>query len=307
MSANNLQPETAETCNNRGMAKLKSNDLDGALVDFDKAIELKPTLWQAFHNRSVVKKAKGDLTGSQADSDKALDLKPDSPEVCYSRAMRHMRKSDWNGAISHFNRAIELNPAFAEAYGNRGAAKNAAGDSAGALFDLQKAIELKPDSPGFKEVLRVMSKKGKSHSKTSVEMRKKKIPITENALVLRTDFSDEVAWKAVCTSIKEAGGEFQAQVEIVDDPNFERITADQLATSFASEATPSFAFIVDKLTLTNLVQPILVVDLQNESARTFRVTPAALWAVENNLSIGNMEFEEFATAVEADGIFRGFN
>jgi tetratricopeptide (TPR) repeat protein len=289
------------------MAKLKSSNLDGALIDFDKAIELKPTLWQAFHNRSVVKKAKGDLTGAQADSDKALDLKPDSPEVCYSRAMRHMRKSDWNGAISHFNRAIELNPAFAEAYGNRGASKNAAGDSAGALFDLQKAIELKPDSPGFKEVLRLMSKKGKSQSKTSAETRKKNIPITENALVLRTDFSDEVAWKAVCKSIKEADGEFQAQIEIVDDPTFDGLAVSELATSFAGEATPPFAFIVDKFTLTNPVQPILVVDLQNESTRTFRVTPAALWAVENNLSIGNMGFEEFATAVEADGVFRGFN
>jgi hypothetical protein len=31
-----------------------------------------------------------------------------------------------------------------------------------------------------------------------------------------------------------------------------------------------------------------------------------MWGVENNLSIANMDFEEFADAVGPDGIFRGF-
>ena len=40
----NQQPETAEAYNNHGLAKRTSGDLDGALGDFDKAIELKPNL-----------------------------------------------------------------------------------------------------------------------------------------------------------------------------------------------------------------------------------------------------------------------
>jgi hypothetical protein len=31
-----------------------------------------------------------------------------------------------------------------------------------------------------------------------------------------------------------------------------------------------------------------------------------LWSVENNLSIANMGFDEFADAVYKDGVFRGF-
>ncbi|MFF4054379.1 DUF6924 domain-containing protein [Streptomyces sp. NPDC001668] len=31
-----------------------------------------------------------------------------------------------------------------------------------------------------------------------------------------------------------------------------------------------------------------------------------LWSMENNLSGANMDFEEFADAVEEDGVFRGF-
>jgi hypothetical protein len=31
-----------------------------------------------------------------------------------------------------------------------------------------------------------------------------------------------------------------------------------------------------------------------------------MWAVENNLSIANMDYDEFAAAVDEDGIFRDF-
>jgi hypothetical protein len=31
-----------------------------------------------------------------------------------------------------------------------------------------------------------------------------------------------------------------------------------------------------------------------------------MWGVENNLSVSNMGFEEFADKVDQDGVFRGF-
>jgi hypothetical protein len=31
-----------------------------------------------------------------------------------------------------------------------------------------------------------------------------------------------------------------------------------------------------------------------------------MWGVENNLTIANMDFDDFAGAVQADGVFRGF-
>ncbi len=65
-------------------------------------------------------------------------------------------------------------------------------------------------------------------------------------------------------------------------------------------------FIVDRIALTHPEHPILVVDLYTEPGRTFRVIPAEMWAVENNLSIVNMDFFEFADYVDQDGIYRGF-
>jgi hypothetical protein len=52
--------------------------------------------------------------------------------------------------------------------------------------------------------------------------------------------------------------------------------------------------------------PILVMDLHHERGRTFRAIPSQIQGIENNLSIENMDFFEFADNVEEDGVFRGF-
>jgi hypothetical protein len=36
-------------------------------------------------------------------------------------------------------------------------------------------------------------------------------------------------------------------------------------------------------------------------------SPSELWTVENNLNIANMDWQEFAAAVDEDGVFRGLD
>jgi hypothetical protein len=40
--------------------------------------------------------------------------------------------------------------------------------------------------------------------------------------------------------------------------------------------------------------------------QTFRVVPTAVWAVENNLSLANLGWEDFVRHLDGDGVFRGF-
>ena len=68
----------------------------------------------------------------------------------------------------------------------------------------------------------------------------------------------------------------------------------------------TFLFVVDRTAITHPDRPVLVVDLNEEPGRTFRVIPSKIWGVENNLSIANMDFGEFADAVDSEGVFRGF-
>ena len=134
----------------------------------------------------------------------------------------------------------------------------------------------------------------------------KSIPETENALVLRTDFSDANAWLSICTAIRKPVGEFQAYVDCVSDPAFEGINAEKLLSSIPQNSKHMFIFVVDQMALSHPDHPILVMDLDTERGRTFRVIPSEMWGIENNLTLANMDFAEFADSVDPDGIFRGF-
>jgi hypothetical protein len=135
----------------------------------------------------------------------------------------------------------------------------------------------------------------------------KKLPTTRNALVLRTDFSDTRAWEQICTAIQQPQTEyeFQANVECISDAAFTGLTPEH-AVSLSTESYRTFVFLVDYKTISNPEHPVLVVDLNREPGRTFRVIPSEMWGVENNLSLSNMDFDEFANAVDNDGVFRGF-
>ena len=136
----------------------------------------------------------------------------------------------------------------------------------------------------------------------------KAIPITTDALVLRTDFSDPFAWESIQAEVR-APAEFQAHVEFVSDREFDGAPVADLLALIPDdrELYPhDFLFVVDRTTVEQREHPVLVVDLGEERGRCFRVAPSELWGVENNLSISNMDFAEFADAVDDDGVFRGF-
>jgi len=138
---NNAQ---AATNYNRGCVEDEKGDLDGALADYNKAIEINPDYVLAYNNRGNVKKEKGDWNGALADYNKAIEIEPNHVLAYYGRGAVKSEKNDWGGALADYDKAIELKPDFAEAYFTRGAVKQAKHDFAGALADFTKAIELKP-------------------------------------------------------------------------------------------------------------------------------------------------------------------
>jgi len=141
----------------------------------------------------------------------------------------------------------------------------------------------------------------------SDETHVKKLPESGKSLLLRTDFSDDVAWTALCEAAQLTTEEgFQARVDCISDPAYDGLTVEQLVALAPAGGHHSFVFIVDRLALTHSERPVLVVDLYDEPGRTFRVVPREMWGVENNLSLSNMDYIEFAESADPDGVFRGF-
>lgn len=126
------------------------------------------------------------------------------------------------------------------------------------------------------------------------------------SLVLRTDFSNEPAWEGICRSIEAPEGELglRANVEFISDPAYVGLPPGEVPT--ICPAGVAFLFIVDGVAISHPEHPILVLDLWELPGRSFRVIPSEMWGVQNNLSIANIGFGEFADAADQDGIFRGF-
>lgn len=119
------------------------------------------------------------------------------------------------------------------------------------------------------------------------------------SLVLRIDFSSDSAWEAVRAAID--GLDEYRNATYVSDPPFAGVSVEALVTADADAEDDD-----NDITMTDDEHPLLAVDLYDEPGRTFRVPPRWFADVSNNLSIANMDFAEFADAVDASGTYRGF-
>lgn len=129
----------AEDSFTSAQAKQAKGDLDGAISDYNSAIELDPKNPYAYYNRGLAKAAKGDVEGAVADYNRTIELNPKFPPAYNSRGNVKQAKGDLDGAMADYNRAIELDPEYADAYSNRSKAKQAKGDLDGAKADHNRA------------------------------------------------------------------------------------------------------------------------------------------------------------------------
>ena len=143
-------PQTAQDYLKSGTAHWQSGNIDAALADVNKALELNSNYVDALFLRAALRARKGDTPGVLADYNKIIELVPSAlgVEVIYhNRSMIRLQRKDVDGALDDLNKAISINAKVAEIYNGRAIARLQKGDLDGALADYEKAIELKPSLP----------------------------------------------------------------------------------------------------------------------------------------------------------------
>jgi tetratricopeptide (TPR) repeat protein len=152
-TASALQAQSPEWLEHRGTIKMQEQDVDGAILDFSRAIYLNPNYAFAYNNRGSARRRKGDFQGAIADYTKAFQLDPQFAEASYNCGAVRMDVADFDGAISDFGRAIRLAPeswhvytgfTVDAAYYARGYAYQCKGDFVDGARDFDRAIALKP-------------------------------------------------------------------------------------------------------------------------------------------------------------------
>lgn len=130
------------------------HDLDGALQDLDRAIQLSPDFALAWLQRGVVRwrsaevqELRGDLRralveAALADLDEALRLSPNMAVAWYDRGCILAAEGLWSQARDAFSQALAQRPDFGEAFFNRGYTLMMLGDKESAFADLSRAGQL---------------------------------------------------------------------------------------------------------------------------------------------------------------------
>ncbi len=139
-----LDPNLDEAHQNRGAIYQRRGQLDLAIADFTRAIEINPAYSNAYNNRGNAHQARGDYRTAIADYTRAIEIRPDFIMAYNNRGLARLRLGMPELAIWNFCRAIDLSPDFATAYNNLGNAYHLTGDYEAAVSNYNKAISLKP-------------------------------------------------------------------------------------------------------------------------------------------------------------------
>jgi len=146
----------------------------------------------------------------------------------------------------------------------------------------------------------------RNHHKTHTTLTE--IDATDYPLVVRTDFSDNHKWDQIIKAIKRTSrpGGFEAYVDFCDSSAFSGLDTAALTTRITRAYDHGFIFVCDAQTISNRRPVILVIDLDKTENPSFRALPEYVQAIENNLSIANMDWADFTTRLDAEGVFKGF-
>lgn len=146
-----LEPTNWMVHSNRGTLHYTMGDMDEALTDFDKAIELgaqtKPPADEfhlAYCNRANTYIELGRLENAQNDIEHAMALASEFAGVYELEARLWIQKGNPQRAITAFTNALNLDPKNSHYFGGRGWQKHLLGHNPEAIEDYNQALGLDP-------------------------------------------------------------------------------------------------------------------------------------------------------------------
>jgi len=109
-----IKKESLQYYNKRGYDAAQNGNLDSAIFDYNKAIEIDPNIPLIYANRANAYSNKRLFDEAVADYKKALEINPKDDKVYHDLGMVYVNKGDFDQAISYFNKSLEVNPAVAK-------------------------------------------------------------------------------------------------------------------------------------------------------------------------------------------------
>ena len=119
MDISKLDPEDANSYNNRGIVSAQRGQYETAISNFMRASQRDPVFAEAYFNRGHVYVAIGQLGRGISDFSKAVEIKQGFAEGFIDRGVIYTTMGQYEQAVSDFSRAVEIDPASADVYFRR--------------------------------------------------------------------------------------------------------------------------------------------------------------------------------------------
>jgi tetratricopeptide (TPR) repeat protein len=145
--------EAARDHNDRGVALYFRKSYAGALKEFEKAIELDPTMAEAHSNTALCLTSLGKEDEAAASFKRALEIAPEMAEAYNNLGLYHFKKKDYEQALAMFQEAVKKREDYPNAYYNLGSAYKELGMHDKALAAWEQVLRLDPANARAKEAI----------------------------------------------------------------------------------------------------------------------------------------------------------
>ena len=131
---------------NLGVVLFQKGQVDEAVSQYQKALEINPNYVAAHYNLGNALFQKGQLDEALAQYQKAVEINPNDAEAHVNLGNALFQNEQLDEALAQFQKAIEINPNDAETHYNLGNALFQKGQLDEAVAQFQKALEIDPNS-----------------------------------------------------------------------------------------------------------------------------------------------------------------
>ena len=157
-------PNNATLYNNRGNAHFQAKNYEEAIKDYNQALKIKPEMADTYYNRAYARQQLTDLKGALSDYDKALEFATDETtkiKIYGNRATLHHAVENYQEALTDYGQVIKLRPDIPQIYSNRANLYYQQGKLEEAIADYRKAADLyqeQGNTQSQQELLAIVSK-----------------------------------------------------------------------------------------------------------------------------------------------------
>jgi tetratricopeptide (TPR) repeat protein len=144
-----IDPVRARQAYIDGVRLVRDSRYEQAILNFDRAIELRANFADAYRMRGRAYVSMGEADRGIPDFTKVMALEPREATVFVQRGFAYLDEKEWDRAMADASQALALNGKLAGAYNLRASAVRSAGDPVKALQDFSRAVKLEPNLDNY--------------------------------------------------------------------------------------------------------------------------------------------------------------